>query len=54
MLDLRKFKEAVVSCGMHSPYVKQILNSWATQNSIVPQNCKDLVMALLEADFQLQ
>ena len=26
MLDLRRVKEAIVSYGMHSPFVRQILN----------------------------
>lgn len=28
-LDLKKFKESVTNYGMQSPFVKQILNSWA-------------------------
>ena len=28
MLDLRRFKEARVSYGIPSPYMKQMLNSW--------------------------
>ena len=32
MIDRRHFKEGIISYGMHSPYVKQILNNWATQN----------------------
>lgn len=54
VLDLRRFKEDVVSYGMHSPFVKWILNSWATQNRIIPQEWKDLVAATLEAGPQLQ
>lgn len=27
ILDVKWFKETVISYGMHSPYVKQILNS---------------------------
>ena len=26
MLDVKRFKEAVVSYGMHSPFVKQVFN----------------------------
>jgi len=33
MIGLRHFKEAMISYGMHLPYVKQILNNWATQNN---------------------
>jgi len=30
ILDLRRFKEAIVSSGVHSSYMKQILNLWST------------------------
>ena len=36
MIDLRYFKEAMISYGMYIPYVKQILNNWTTQNKIIP------------------
>ena len=54
ILDLRRFKAAVTSYGINSPYVKQMLNSWATQNRIIPQDWKDLASAILEAGPQLQ
>ncbi|KAL6040241.1 hypothetical protein STEG23_020317 [Scotinomys teguina] len=54
MLDLKRFKEAIVNYGIHSPFVKQMLNSWSTCNRIVPQDWKDLVTAVLEPGAQLQ
>ena len=45
MLDLRRFKKAIVSHGMHSPYVK--VNTCFIQNKITPKDCKDLVTAVL-------
>lgn len=48
MLDLR-FKEATISYGIHSLFVKQMSNSWATQNKIIPQYWKNLVTAVLES-----
>lgn len=30
ILDLRRFKEAIISSGVHSSYMKQILNLWST------------------------
>lgn len=54
MLDLKRFKEAIVSYGMHSPYVKQMLNSWSTYNRIVPQDWRDLAQAVLEPSQRLQ
>ena len=50
----KAFKEAMISYGMHSPSVRQILNNWATQNRIIPQDWKGLVTAILEAGPQLQ
>lgn len=37
MLDLKRFKEEIFLYGMHSPSVKQMLNSWTTQNRIIPR-----------------
>ena len=53
MLDLRRFEEAVIH-SVHSLYFKQMLNSWATQNRIIPQDWKDLVTAILETGPLLQ
>jgi hypothetical protein len=49
MIDPGYFKEAMLLYAIYSPYVKQILNNWATQNKIIPQDCKRLVRAILEA-----
>ena len=54
MINIRHFKEAIISYEMHSPYVKQILNNWATQNRIIPQDWKGLVEAILKTSSQLQ
>lgn len=54
ILYFRRSVEDVVSNVMHSPYGKQILNSWATQNRITPQAWKDLVSVTLEVGPQLQ
>ena len=54
MLNLRRFKEVIVSYGMHSPFVKQMLNSWSTSNRIIPQDWRVLVTVVLESGPQLQ
>jgi hypothetical protein len=36
LINLRHFKEAMVSYGMPSSYMKQILNDWSTQNRNIP------------------
>lgn len=54
MLDLKRFKEAVVWYDMNSPFVKQMLNSWATQNRFILQDWKDLAAAILKFGPHLQ
>ena len=54
MLDLRRSKEAMLSCGMHSPFVKQMLNSWSTCNRIIPKDWRDVVTAILGSGPQLK
>ena len=42
MLDLRRFKETMVSYGMHSPFMKQMLHSCSTYNRIIPRYWRNL------------
>ena len=51
---VREEEEVMVSYGMCSPFVKQVLNSWSTCNRIIPQDWRDLVTAVLEPGPQLQ
>ena len=51
---LRRFKEAIVSYGMHSSFVKQMLNLWPVCNRIIPKGCIVLVNCVLELCPQLQ
>lgn len=37
ILHLRSFKKVLFLYGMHSLYKKQVLNSWVTQNRIIPK-----------------
>ena len=53
MLDLR-LKEAIVSNGIHSFFVKYMFNTWSTCHRIISYVRKDLVAAVLEHDPQLQ
>ncbi|XP_035296233.1 endogenous retrovirus group K member 113 Gag polyprotein-like [Cricetulus griseus] len=46
--DLRHIKESVVSYGLHSPYVKQLLHSWATFNRVTPADWVGLASAVLD------
>lgn len=47
MIDPGYFKEAMLLYAIYSPYVKQILNNWATQNRIIPQDWERLVTAAM-------
>lgn len=53
-IDLKHFKESIVTYGIHSPYVRQMSNTRSTQSWIMPQDGKDLAAAVLEAVSQLQ
>ncbi|ERE68969.1 Retroviral nucleocapsid protein Gag containing protein [Cricetulus griseus] len=52
--DLTRIKESVVSYGLHSPYVKKLLHSWATFNTVTPTDWVTLVSAVLENSCQIQ
>ena len=54
VLDQTKFKESVSNFGMHLPFLQQILTFWAINNSIIPQDWKDVVKAILEPASHLQ
>lgn len=54
IIDLTHFKEARISYGKHLPFVKQIPNFWATQNRVIPQDWKELVIAILNTSPKLQ
>jgi hypothetical protein len=54
MIGLKNFKEPVASHTVHLPYVKQILSNWATQNKIILQDWKEVVIAVVDADQKLQ
>ena len=54
MKDLKGIKEAVVSYGMHSPYVKQLMESWAMNNRVTPKDWEQLISAVLENTSQLE
>ena len=54
LLDLKRFKEAIVLNGMHSTFLKQMLNSWSVCYRIISNDWKDLVNGVLETETQLQ
>ena len=46
VLGLRRFKETRVTYGIHSPFVKQMLNSWSLCNRIILNDWIELVKAI--------
>ena len=42
MSDLKRFKEATVSYGMHSPFVRHILNHYQFIIELSPKDCTDI------------
>ena len=54
MLKLWTVKEAIVIYGMHSPFVKQMPNSWSCCNRVTPKDWLDMVTAMLEAGLLIQ
>ena len=54
ILDLRRFKEVIVSYVMFSPFVKQMLNSWSVCNNIIPKDWIELAKGLLDPGPQQQ
>lgn len=53
MIDLKNCKEAIVLHGSHSPFLKEMLSIWATQDIIITLDLKGLVSAVIEAGQQL-
>ena len=53
MLNLGKFKEVIVSYGMHLSFVKQILNLWSTcsRHRHIPRGWRDLVKVICSLVF---
>ncbi|XP_052576061.1 limb region 1 protein homolog isoform X1 [Peromyscus californicus insignis] len=52
--DFKNIKEAVVTYGIHSTYIRQMLNSWSTSHRIIPDDWHQLISAVLEYSQQLQ
>jgi hypothetical protein len=42
MLELKHFKEAMVLYSLHSPLLKEMLNTWAMQNRVIPPRLEEI------------
>lgn len=54
MKDMKSIKNAIMTFEVHSPYVKQLLSTWATNNKITPSDWNDLISAVLDHSSQIQ
>jgi sensor domain CHASE-containing protein len=54
VLELGRFKESVTNFEIYFPFVKQILTSLTTKNTIILQDWKDMAKAILEPQKHLQ
>lgn len=54
MKSLKGIKKAVVSYGIPSPYVKKLVESWATRYRVTPNDWGQLVSAVLEISPQIE
>ena len=48
MNDLKEFKQAVVSYGLHSLFVREMVKTWASNNMATPFDRIQLVSMVLE------
>ena len=54
ILDLWRVKEAIVSYGIHSPFIRQLLNSWSTCHQVTPKDWLDMATEVLETGPLIQ
>ena len=48
MNDLKEIKQVIASCGLYSPFVREIVKTWASGNKSTPHNWLQLVSAVLK------
>ena len=53
MKVMKDIKQSVVSYGMHSPYVRQLVKTWASRNKVISHYWLQLVSAILGHSPQL-
>ena len=54
MKDLNCIKQTIVSCGMFSPYVRELIKKWASRNRVIPHDWLKLLSVILDHGPQLQ
>ena len=51
---LKEIKQVVVSYGLHSPFVRERVKTWASSNKVTSLDWLQLVLVVLEDGLQLQ
>ena len=46
--DLKKIKQAILNYGLHSPFVKEMIRTWASNVRAIPHDFSQLASAVLE------
>ena len=54
MKALKDIKQAIVSYGMFSPYMRELKKTWASRNKVISHDWYQLVSAILDHGSQLQ
>ena len=54
MKELKDIRQAVVSHSIHSPYVRQLVKTWASRIRVTPHDWLQLVSAVLDHGPQIQ
>ena len=53
MKALKDIKQAIVSYGMFSPYMRELKKTWASRNKVISHDWYQLVSAILDHGPQL-
>ena len=53
MSYLKEIKQAILSYGLHIPFVREMVKAWASRNKIIPHNWLQLVSPVLKDGPQL-
>ena len=48
MTDLKEIKQAIVSYGIHSSFIREMVKMWASSNKAMPQDWIQLISVVLE------
>ena len=48
MSDLKEIKQAIVSYGLQSPFVSEMVKTWASSNKATPHDWLQLISVVLE------